>query len=215
MIEELEDWEAWDRFPQHRWIFNKLELSLKLGYLAGPTPLPVSKTGEYIVRPIYNLSGLAAGAKFMQLEKDKIYDLPPSYFWCERFFGEHVSVNYVWNDNKLIPVHFSIGETDYNNLSRFKRWVQVDHRDLELPDWIDSLRSVNNINIEFVGGKIIEIHLRHGVDFPDGAREIIPVWSTTPKEDVDSLMQSGYKFLESYTNAENNIEDPRLGHLWK
>lgn len=215
MTEELEDWDAWNKYPQHRWIFNKLELALRLGYTAGPTPMPVPKTGEYIVRPIYNLSGMSAGASIMTLEEGKVYNFPPSYFWCERFIGDHLSVNYEWQASRLIPTHTSIGETDFENLSRFKKWTKIEHRDLKLPNWISSLRFVQNINIEFIGSKIIEIHLRSGVDFPEGATEIIPVWSTTPQSEVDKLLQNGYNYEESYMDAEKNITDPRLGFLWK
>lgn len=215
MSDDLEDWDAWVKYPQHRWIFNKMELALKLGYNAGPTPMPVSKSGEYIVRPIYNLSGMSAGAKIMTLEKGKVYDFLPSYFWCERFIGDHISVNYVWQGSRLIPTHTSIGETDFNNLSRFKKWTKIEHKDFELPNWMSSLRFVQNINIEFINGKIIEIHLRHGVDFPNGATEIIPVWSTTPQSEVSQMKSNGYNYEESYMDAEKNIKDPRLGFLWK
>lgn len=215
MTEELEDWDAWNKYPQHRWLFNKLELSLKLGYNAGPTPMPVTVTGEYIVRPIYNLSGMGIGASIMTLEAGEVYNFPPSYFWCERFIGDHLSVNYEWQGNTLVPTHTSKGETDFENLSRFKRWTKIEHQDLELPHWINNLTSVDNINIEFIGGKIIEIHLRAGVDFPDGATEIIPVWSTTNKDEVDQMILDGYTFEESYMDAEKNVLDPRLGFLWK
>jgi len=215
MTEELEDWDAWKRYPQHRLLFNKLELSLRLGYNAGPTPMPVSKSGEYIVRPIYNLSGMGAGAKIMTLEAGKVYDFPPSYFWCERFVGDHLSVNYEWQGSRLIPTHTSIGETDFENLSRFRRWTKIEHQNLELPNWISSLRFVQNINIEFIGGKIIEIHLRHGVDFPEGATEIIPVWKTTTQKEIDQLVDKGYLYEEDYMDAEKNVSDPRLGFLYK
>jgi len=215
MHEEPEDWEVWDRYPHHRWVFNKLELSLKLGYLAGPTPSPVPKTAEYIVRPIYNLSGLAAGAKFMHLEQEKIYDLPPSYFWCEKFCGEHLSVDYVWDNAGIRPVHFSVGDTDLHNLSRFKKWYVVEHRHIELPTWINNFSDVGKLNIEFVNEKIIEIHLRHGDYFPEGSTEVIPIWSTTPEDEIEKLLAMGYTFDDCYTDAENNIEDPRLGHMWK
>lgn len=215
MSEDLEDWDAWNKYPQHRWVFNKLELALKLGYTAGPTPMPVSKTGDYIVRPIYNLSGMGAGAFLMNLEAGEIYNFPPSYFWCERFTGEHLSVNYQWKASRLLPTHTSLGEADFNNLSRFKRWTRVEHRDLELPNWMSSLRFVDKINIEFIGGKIIEIHLRHGVDFPDDANEIIPIWRSTSKTDYDKLLNDGYTFKESFTDAEKNISDPRIGFMWK
>lgn len=215
MHEDVEDWDAWNMYPQHRWLFNKLELSLRLGYCAGPTPAPVPVTGDYIVRPIYNLSGMGAGAVLMNLEAGRVYDFPPSYFWCERFVGDHLSVNYEWRASRLLPVHTSVAEPDFNNLSRFKRWTKIGHRDLELPNWISSLRFVPKINIEFIGDKIIEIHLRHGVDFPNGAKEIIPVWKTTLQQEIDKLLDQGYTYEESYTDAEKNVNDPRLGFLWK
>jgi len=215
MTETLEDWEAWEKYPQHRWVFDKLSLAVCLGHYAGPTPLPVNKTGEYIVRPIYNLNGMAAGAKIMTLEAGYVYDFPPSYFWCERFIGDHLSVNYKWQGNEIIETHTSVGETDYSNLSRFKRWKRIENRNIVLPDWIEEFRDVEEINIEFVDGHIIEIHLRPGVDFPDGAIEIIPVYSTTASQEIASLLSQGYQFEENYMDAEKNIEDPRLGFLYK
>ena len=37
LTHEIEDWDPWNKYPQHRWIFNKLQLALDLGYL-GPCP---------------------------------------------------------------------------------------------------------------------------------------------------------------------------------
>lgn len=39
MIEE--DYEAWEEYPQYRWLFNKLEVSSKLGYDCGPACVPI------------------------------------------------------------------------------------------------------------------------------------------------------------------------------
>ena len=214
-IIEMEDWEAWDAYPEHRWVFDKLQLSLRLGYLAGPTPKPVPRTGEYVVRPIYNLRGMAAGARIMTLEKDRVYDLPPSHFWCERFIGEHVSINYEWHNGHLVAVHTSVGETDFENLSRFRRWLQVENRDMALPSWISDFADVARMNIEFVDGCIIEIHLRPGTDFPAGATELIPVYSTTAQAEIDQLISQGYQFKTDYLDAEKNIADPRLGWMYK
>ena len=35
---EIEDWDPWNKYSQHRWIFNKLQLALDLGYRVGPCP---------------------------------------------------------------------------------------------------------------------------------------------------------------------------------
>ena len=62
-----EDYQAWEAYPQHRWVFNKLEVALKLGYKAGPACVPLPKTEntlfKAIIRPIYNLYGMGINAK--------------------------------------------------------------------------------------------------------------------------------------------------------
>lgn len=213
-LSELEEWDIWDKFPQYRWLFNKLELSLKLGYCAGPVPKPVPVSGEYIVRPIYNLSGMGVGAKLLNLEKDKIYNFAPSLFWCERFKGDHISVNYIKKDDKFIETQTSLAETNYLNLSKFESWELIKNRNIALPEWVHSL-DVKYLNIEFIDGNIIEIHLRWGVDFPEGATKIIPVWHSTSEIKIKDLKNQGFKFIEDYIDAEKNLSDPRLGFLYK
>ena len=61
-----EDFQAWEKYPEYRWVFNKLELALKLGYRAGPAcvPLPPLRSHfKVVIRPIYNLYGMGIGAK--------------------------------------------------------------------------------------------------------------------------------------------------------
>ena len=67
MLSLDEDYQAWEEYPQHRWVFNKLEVALKLGYKAGPACVPLPKTSntlfKAIIRPIYNLYGMGISAK--------------------------------------------------------------------------------------------------------------------------------------------------------
>jgi hypothetical protein len=214
-LKDLEEWDIWDLYPQHRWTFNKLELALKLGYLAGPCPKPVPVTKEYVVRPIYNFSGMGIGSQIKVLEKDIVYDSQPSYFWCERFIGDHISVNYEWGGNSFKELHTSLADTDFSNLSRFKKWTLVPNREITLPTWINTLYDVKYLNIEFINNNPIEIHLRWGIDFPDNSVEIIPVWSTTDKRIVQDLLSNGYRYKADYMDAEKNLSDPRLGFLYK
>lgn len=210
----MEDWEAWELYPEHRWVFNKLELSSQLGYTCGPTPMPVPVTGEYCVRPIYNLGGMSAGSKILHLKQGKILELPPSHFWCERFRGKQYSVNYEWQKDRFVPVHTSIGENSSDSIYRFTKWYVVEHRHYNLPKWIDTFSNAKYINIEFIEDKIIEIHLRPGEDFPDGASEIIPVYADEP-EIIEQFVSNGWNFDEDYVDAEKNIPIARLGMLWR
>lgn len=211
----MEDWDAWSIYPQHRWVYNKLELSCKLGYVCGPAPMPVPYSGYYCIRPIMNLGGMAAQAEIKYLEKDKILEIAPAHFWCERFIGTQYSVNFEWQDGTLVPVHTSVGFNKSNNLYRFQSWKRVYDRSFELPNWICEFQDVEKINMEFIGDKIIEIHLRWGEDFPEGAEEIIAIYDNSDPTLSKKLEQQGYLWEEDYVDAEKNIPHARLGFYYK
>ena len=139
----MDDYRVWQDNPAFRSLYNKLDLSLRLGYIAGPAGCPVPITGEYVIRPIINLSGMGATAYIQEIKADVDHDVPPGYFWCERFTGEQISVNYSWRKADLYAVSATQGWNSQAELYRFSSWklldiipefAQVD----SLPNWIDS-----------------------------------------------------------------------------
>ena len=217
----MDDYRVWQDNPAFRSLYNKLDLSLRLGYIAGPAGCPVPITGEYVIRPIINLSGMGATAYIQEIKADVDHDVPPGYFWCERFTGEQISVNYSWRKADLYAVSATQGWNSQAELYRFSSWklldiipefAQVD----SLPNWIDSTMAAHHINIEFVGGRIIEIHGKHGKDFPDGAVEIVPVWADT-EQDQHMMYNDmkGWGFHASYEDADGTLDNPRLGFYYR
>jgi len=214
------DCDAWNRYPRHRWLFNKLDLSLKLGYAAGPGGTSVPSDGDYIVRPIMNLSGMGVGATRQQLKRNDYKTVPPGYFWSEFFHGPNVSVDYEWvvegSKNMLKPVFAAEGYRTSSDLYRFNGWKRIDPPYWDLPEWIKELHDVPRFNIEFVYDKIIEIHLRPGNDFPDGATQIIPIWSDMSGHDIDRFIRAGYTQVTNFDDADGHLKEvKRLGFLWK
>lgn len=196
-----EDWQLWDEYPQHRSIFNKLDLALRLGYTAGPCGVSVPHAGKYIVRPIYNLSGMGLGAKTLDLEPDQ--PIQPGYFWCEYFSGNQYTIDYEWDKNLFVwlPV-FAAEGIRRENLTEFLCWRKIDPPAIKLPNWFNQFSDVGVLNIEAIGDKIIEVHLRHGTDFPEGATEIIPIWSDM-------------KYVENYEDADGLMVNPRKGFFYR
>jgi hypothetical protein len=193
------DYESW-LYAEHKdiWVFDKLIVARKAGHLCGPRGMKVPKPGIYMVRPVINFHGMGVGARTMYLE-DKTDHLNPGEFWCEYFDGEHVSVDYR-GTNPIISV---VGTKDSNNPhQRFIHWKKVDHF-VPLPQmlvWM-CLR-YKTINCEFIGGKLIEVHLRGNPDFSYGNTEMIPVWkgnTTTPP--------SGFRFIAD----DDSTNDERIG----
>ena len=206
-----EDYQAWNKYPNLRWTFNKLELSLRLGYDCGPSGTNVSNTGEYCVRPIYNLGGMGVGASFVFFNNNTDTIIPAGYFWCERFYGNHLSIDFIKKNKKWTPIFACQGfREDDDPLYQFNRWKKIQIPNIKLPDFIEEIDS-KELNIEFIGNKIIEIHLRHGSDFPENATEIIPVWEN--KKYHQSYKD--WQYIENKDNSDNNLPNTRLGFYYR
>jgi hypothetical protein len=186
MKEHAEDivWKTID--PNDIWVMDKLILSRKLGYISGPVGLDVPIPGYYIVRPCVNMIGLGLGARRVFVEKETI-NLPVGYFWCEWFDGRHISIDYHWGKQTLAVEGFR----DSHTFTHWKMWKRVDDK-IALPLVLADLATkYEYINCEFIGGKLIEVHLRRNEDFSNNIDLFIPVW-----EGQDTTPAAGYVYID-------------------
>lgn len=174
--------------PEDLWIFDKLILSTKLGYICGPAGVDVPEDGFYIVRPCVNFLGLGLGANIEFLRADVWTDfLPYGTFWCQQFKGDHISVDYKWGDPHLTVQGF---KSDYT-FTRWDRWSKIDHC-IDLPKILKPFaKKYQWINCEFIGGNLIEVHLRSNPDFEWGNKEFIPVWAS---QSIN--VPEGYRYIK-------------------
>lgn len=178
MKTDAEAWAACHDFDA--WIFDKMILSRRLGYLCGPVGVDVPKPGWYVVRPCVNALGMGRGARFMWIERSTD-DLPLGFFWSEIFEGEHLSVDYLHGE----PIMAVRGHRDPDRpLYEWISWEAVAVRP-DLPHQIrQALRGTYRImNVEYIGGKVIEVHLRGNPDFVDGYDEMIVARSGDSRPD--------------------------------
>lgn len=206
------DIQAYEAFPTlHHW-FNKLWLSEYLGYNCGPAGIAPVESNYYIVRPIMNLAGMSIGAEKKWIEGGDNKSVKPGYFWCEWFTGEQLSVDYKW-DNKWIPLSGWRAYVDVDNLYKFNRWEKV-YEYPKLSGRFNELayNNVNVINVEFINGKPIEVHLRPSPD--PSYDELIPIWQGEEKK-VEYLKQLGYTYIDSYDDGESYLLQPRQGFMVK
>jgi hypothetical protein len=204
----LNDCDAWKAYPQHRQWFNKLALSERLGYECGPCGLAPDKTGYYCVRPVYNLSGMGVGSRREWIEQGDASKVEPGYFWCEWFEGEHLSVDYTNNGAYWFQRSAWTGHKD--SRSRFIAWTRSDSQ-RRLPDTFFHLLDVGCINVEFIGRRIIEVHLRPSPD-PDSA-VLVPVWSDDPPDKLDKFLALGFTYVPSEEDADGFLPVKRKGFL--
>lgn len=200
-----DDCDAWVKYPQHRRWFNKLDLSMRLGYECGPCGLPPMSSMVAVVRPIYNLSGMGVGARKQVIEAGDFSAVEPGYFWNEWFDGPQTSVAFRWTGSEWEPLSAWVGERGNDELFRFSRWVRSSHHGWVLPSFFDELSDVGEINVEFIGDKPIEVHLRESPD-PDLGSEIIPIW------DGDDI-PDGSRYIEAADDADGFLPIKRLGFI--
>ena len=171
-------WQTID--PDLIWVMDKLIVSRKMRYNCGPVGLDVPHPGFYIVRPCVNMLGLGLGAEKMWLEKDTC-NLPYGYFWCEWFEGRHLSVDYFYGKQELCVE----GRKSADTFTHWDDWTRTDDV-IPFPKMLHSISHPHKwINCEFIGGKLIEVHLRRNEDFDEHTEHFIPVWAgqdTTPPE---------------------------------
>ena len=168
------------------WIYNKLELSTLLGYNCGPIGVEVPTPGWYIVRPPINLLGLGLGAEKVWI--DKVTDhLTVGHFWCEWFEGRHHSVDY----EKGKWVRTTTGDQFKSDLTKWSKWYKIDYK-IPFPSIISQFKNKLYVNCEFIGDKLIEVHLRNNPDFSYNNNVFIPVW-----EGDDISPPDGYIYVET------------------
>jgi hypothetical protein len=171
-----DDIDAYEFNPRHRWIYDKSVVARSQGLECGlhgespPARYPV------FCKPVMNLKGMGAGSCVLRDERDYRENCTPGDFWMKLLTGEHVSTDWAvvagepaWCRHTLgIP---GIGGTfDYWAIQARARpqlekycgdWIRQ-----HLPDY------TGMINVETIGGRIIEAHLRFADQWPDlyGAR---------------------------------------------
>ena len=218
----MQDDIAYIKYPHHRKWFNKLYVAETFGYKCGPAGVDIPEDGTYVVRPIYNLSGMGVGAYVTELKAGDSRSVPAGYFWCEYLQGKHYSANYKWEYDRdmktgqwLDPWKGSSCWEGINmpiNLTKFIEWKRSDYIP-HVPDELNSLRDVSIINVEFIGNNVIEVHLRES---PDPQYDhIIPVWTSDLGIKKQHMEDNGYEFISYYDDADGQLEDPRIGFLVK
>ena len=169
----LNDSDAWGTIePQYLWVTDKLLLAKQLGYLCGPAGVKVPVSGNYIVRPCVNYRMMSRGASIQYLNKDEDV-IPDGYFWCEVYYGRHLSFDYNYGKQDLAVEGFR----DDDRLDRFSKWQKVEDQ-FELPEILQDIANKNEwLNVEVIGDKVIEAHFRYNDDFSNHSSNVIyPVW---------------------------------------
>jgi hypothetical protein len=200
----IEDAECWIKYPHLRNYFNKLWFSDQLDYNCGPCGVPVPQDGKYVIRPIYNLSGMGRGAKIVYLKKNQTI-IKPGYFWCEYFEGPQYSIDYKFDQYYFKPILAVEGIRDPDKLYKFLSWKKTNKEIYLQHPIFFRIKYAEYINVEFIGEKPIEIHFRRNPDFLNhDYNEIKVVWASDNIDISSELISCSQEEIE---------DDKRLGFI--
>jgi hypothetical protein len=179
----VSDAAAWRLNPAHRHLYDKLRLALDAELIAAPcgvapSDLGIAADAEVFVKPITNLAGMGLDAHAVQADA---VPMAPGSFWCERLTGTHTSTDCLVQEGEPRWFAHTRG-SDYKDAARPIYWqvgAELPEAEAWIKDWVQrNLRGYTGIcNIELIGGRPIEAHLRGSNGFFDlYGPHFMPAW---------------------------------------
>ncbi|HEX6141322.1 MAG TPA: hypothetical protein VFZ01_01280 [Geminicoccaceae bacterium] len=165
-----EDGDAYQWFPEHRWIYNKLAICETQGLVCGlhgmePPSFPVFS------KPVYNMRGMGAGSRVFRSRKEYGLNQRAGHMWMPMFEGEHVSSDVAVVGGEPVWWRHTIGTALQGGM--FDYWTVLAEARPEIEDYVGGWVRRNFqtytgvINVETIGARIIEAHLRFSDQWPD------------------------------------------------
>jgi hypothetical protein len=155
---------AWALYPNFRWVHNKLLICETQGLPHGPHGTIPTEYPVYS-KPIYNMRGMGTGGRVIQDEAEYAASLQPGHLWMPLFTGAHVSTDVAMENGQPRWWRHTTGKHAPAE-GTFDYWTVRAESDpvLEayLGDWLRKyLQGFTGIvNIETIGGRMLECHLR-------------------------------------------------------
>lgn len=165
-----EDSDAWNWNPAHRWVYDKLSVALSQGLAAAPHGVPPDRYPVFS-KPIYNLKGMGVASRPLLSAAEYAAAYQPGHFWSTFLHGEHVSSDIAVVDGE--PAWWCHATGEATGAGTFDHW-EVGSGNLPALEstcaaWCRRHLAgyTGMINLETIGGVIIECHLRFSDQWPD------------------------------------------------
>ncbi len=165
-----EDSDAWLWNPDHRWAYDKLQVATRQGLEAAPHGIAPSVYPVFS-KPIYNLKGMGVGSRTLHSKREYEVAYTPGHMWMTLLEGEHISSDVALVDGVPKWWRHAIGVASGDGT--FDHWKILDRGDPAVETWggvwcrKHLAGYTGMINLETIGGRIIEVHLRFADQWPD------------------------------------------------
>jgi hypothetical protein len=165
-----EDADAWEWYPAFRWVYDKLAVATSQGLRAAPHGV-IPPAFPVFSKPLMNLRGMGVGSRVIGSRAAYERSLTAGHFWTELLRGEHLSSDVAVESGRAVWWRHTSGVPGPEGT--FDRWiVEVDPRpalEAACGAWIATHLPgyTGMLNLETIGGRIIEAHLRFADQWPD------------------------------------------------
>ncbi len=165
-----EDSDAWQWYPAHRFVYDKLELALGQSLDAAPHGVPPPHYPVFS-KPIVNLRGMGVGSRVLNSQADYHKHYTPGHFWMTLLDGRHVSSDIALVDGEPRWWRHVTGKPAGEGT--FDYWIVHAEPDAGIEthcgEWVQKNLAgyTGMLNLETIGNTIIEAHLRFSDQWPD------------------------------------------------
>ena len=198
-----DDEHAYELFPEHRWIYNKLLVCDTQGLDGAPHGIP-PPSFPVSSKPIYNMHGMGVGSRVFASEDEMAANMQAGYMWMQLAEGEHVSTDVVVIGGEPQWWRHCIGKA--MGEGAFDYWTMLAEERPAIEDYCGNWLRHNlmgysgAVNIETIGGTIIEVHLRFADQWPDLYGEgwleaIVELYSRRRWRFADDDRRDGYSVV--------------------
>lgn len=165
-----EDSDAYRLYPEHRWVYNKLLVAESQGLEAGPHGLPPERFPVFS-KPIYNLRGMGIESRLLRDREEYERRITAGHLWMPLLEGEHVSTDAAVVEGEAVWLRHVVGTPLPGGMFDYWTILAEARPELEayLAGWLrERLAGYSGaVNLETIGGTIIECHLRFADQWPD------------------------------------------------
>lgn len=170
VIIPTDDADAYELYPKHRWVYNKLLVAESQGVRCAPHGMEPPNLPVFS-KPIYNMRGMGTGSRAIRTLDQWHRRQAPGHMWMEMFEGDHVSSDVAVVDGR--PQWWRHVEGRALKGGTFDYWTVYAEARPQIEgycgDWLaENLRGYTGMaNLETIDGRIIECHLRFADQWPD------------------------------------------------
>jgi hypothetical protein len=165
-----EDCDAWAWYPRYKWVYNKLAVAESQGFVCGPHGL-MPPAFPVFSKPVFNMRGMGTGSRVLRSEREYRQFQRPGHIWMPLLEGEHVSTDIAVVEGEAQWWRHAIGHPLEGGM--FDYWTVLAEGRPQVEDYCATwLRRhlagyTGMINVETIGARIIEVHLRFADQWPD------------------------------------------------